>query len=111
MQTKIQINVIILYLFLGIIASLIGYGIYLQHQLNKANQTLLNEKLSNIDAENKKYKDDLITIADSLIKIRTIYKTIEVDRKKENEKINKINSADSIAIEFNHYWSSRSRKQ
>lgn len=111
MKTKIQVNVILLYLFLTVIAGLVGYGIYLQHQLNKANAKLFETQNQVLNAEIKQYKEDLISVTDSLIKIRTVYKTIEVERNKQNEKISKINDADSIASEFNYFWSSRSRKQ
>lgn len=110
-KTKIQINVVILYLALTIIAGAVGYGIYLQHQLNEANAKLFETQNQVINAEIEQYKKDLINVADSLIKIRTVYKTIEVERNKQNEKISKINDADSIANEFNYFWSSRSRKQ
>lgn len=103
-------NNLLTIIFLIIIAGLIGWNIYIQYKLDEEKKNYFNEKMQLVDLKYAEYKKQVIASMDSLIQIRKVYKTIEVERNEKNEAISKINNADSIANEFNDFWTSKSRK-
>lgn len=100
----------ILTILLVIIGLLIGYNLYVQHQLEAERRKYFDEKINILKTENVNFAKDIIVVVDSLMQIKKNYTVIDKERVKRNESIKKINNADSLVLLFNDLWASRSKK-